>query len=147
MSRIDYYKEAPEAVKALASTRPYFAQSSSIEQPLRHLLDLRVSQINGCSYCIALHLKEARDAGETQQKLDLLSVWREVPHSYSERERAALEWAEAVTCIRDGHAPDAVFDRVLAVLSEKEVVDVTMLVAVMNAWNRIAISMRQLPGS
>jgi AhpD family alkylhydroperoxidase len=141
--RIDYMKVAPEGFRALAATRPYF-ESASIPARLRALVELRTSQINGCAYCVDMHSQEARRAGETQQRLDGLPVWRETPF-FDARERAALAWAESVTLVSQTGVPDSVFEGVKAHFSEKELVDLTLIVAVMNAWNRMAISFRTEP--
>lgn len=142
-SRIKYYSAAPEAIEAFSVGSKYF-EGSSIEHRLRYLVELRVSQINGCSYCIDLHSKQLRKEGETEQRIDCLSVWHEVPF-YTERERAALEWAEAVTRIEATRVPDEVYENVSPHFSERELVDLTFAVANMNLWNRIAISFRRLP--
>jgi AhpD family alkylhydroperoxidase len=144
IKRAAYIKTAPEAVKAFSAGANYL-DTSSIEPKLRRLVDLRVSQINGCAYCVDLHSRQLRDLGETEQRIDCLVVWREVPF-YDERERAALEWAEAVTRIEDTHAPDSVYEYVAEQFPEKELVDLTWVIANMNLWNRIAIGFRRLPG-
>lgn len=143
--RIAYQQVAPEAVKALSATRPYLA-TSNIEPRLRALVELRVSQINGCAYCVDMHSHEARQAGEVQQRLDCLPVWRETSF-FDDRERAALAWAESVTLVSKTGVPDAEYAEVSRYFSEKDLVDLTMVVAVMNAWNRIAISFRQGPAA
>jgi AhpD family alkylhydroperoxidase len=144
IKRVPYIKTAPEAIKAFSVGADYLG-SSSIEARLRYLVELRVSQINGCAYCVDLHTNQLRREGETQQRLDCLVVWREVPF-YDERERAALEWAEVVTLIKDTHAPDSAYEAMSAHFTEKELVDLTFVIADMNLWNRIAISFRRLPG-
>ena len=141
--RLDYHRVAPDAVKALAATKPYI-QSSEISARLRALVELRTSQINGCAYCVDLHSREARAAGEGQQRLDCLPAWRETDF-YDERERSALAWAESVTLVSQTGVPDDVFEELRRHFSEKEIVDLTLIVASMNAWNRIAISFRQGP--
>lgn len=141
--RIDYHRVAPDGVKALAATRPYF-QTTEITPRLRALVELRTSQINGCSYCVDLHSREARAAGEGQQRLDCLPVWRET-ELYDERERAALAWAESVTLVSQTGVPDDAFEELRRHCSEKEIVDLTLIVATMNAWNRMGISFRQRP--
>jgi AhpD family alkylhydroperoxidase len=141
--RIAYYQVAPDAVKALSVTRPYI-ESSGIEPRLRALVELRVSQINGCAYCVDMHSREARQAGETQQRLDCLPVWRETSF-FDDRERAALAWAESVTLVSQTGVPDSVYDEAQKHFSEKGLVDLTLIVAVMNAWNRMAISFRHGP--
>jgi len=144
IKRASYIKVAPEAVKAFTSGANYL-ESSSIERKLRYLVQLRVSQINGCAYCVDLHTNQLRKEGETPQRIDCLVVWREVPF-YDERERAALEWAEAVTRVEDTHASDSIYEYVAEQFPEKELVDLTLVIADMNFWNRIAISFRRLPG-
>ena len=143
-ARFNAVKLAPGAYKAMLDLEAYLA-SSSIEPKLLHLIKLRASQINGCAYCIDMHAKDALALGEADQRLLGLDAWRETPY-YSERERAALEWTEALTLITAGHAADAVYDRVRAVLSEQEVVDLTFAVTTINAWNRLAIAARTVPG-
>jgi AhpD family alkylhydroperoxidase len=141
--RLDYAKVAPDAVKALAATGPYIA-SCGLSPRLRALIELRVSQINGCAYCVDLHSQQARKAGEDQQRLDCLPVWRETSF-FDDRERAALAWAESVTLVPQTGVPDATYEETRKQFSEKELVDLTLIVATMNAWNRIAISFRHGP--
>jgi AhpD family alkylhydroperoxidase len=119
-------------------------QSSGLEQSLIELVKTRASQINGCAFCINMHTQDARKRGESEQRLYLLNAWRESP-CYTDRERAALAWTEAVTLISDTHAPDGVYDEVRAHFSEAETVNLTMLIATINAWNRLAISFRSVP--
>lgn len=143
MLRVNYGQVAPDAIKAMAQVRAY-TDKASIEPRLRALVELRVSQINGCVYCIDMHSREARHTGETQQRLDCLPAWHEAAF-FSERERAALEWAETVTEVGRTRVPDDVFARARGQFGEKELVDLTVIVGMMNAWNRIAISFRQSP--
>ena len=143
MPRINYHQLAPEAIRKLAAVNDYL-KSSSLDPLLRALIEIRISQINGCVYCVDLHSEQARQLGETQQRLDMLPVWHEAPY-FDERERAALAWAEALTHISDTHAPDADYDRLRESFSEKEIVDLSIAIAVMNAWNRIAVGFRRLP--
>ncbi len=110
----------------------------SIDRKLRALIELRVSQINGCAYCVDLHTTEAKKAGEIQQKLECLTVWRECVF-YDAREKAALAWAEAVTLISEQRAPQVLYDALCEQFSDEQVVDITLIVAQMNAWNRMAI--------
>lgn len=121
-------------------------RTSSLEPALLELVRLRVSQINGCGYCIDMHSKDLRAAGESEQRIYLLQVWREAPF-YSERERAALEWAEATTKLLDQHVPDAVYERAKAVFSDSELAALTLAVVEINGWNRFAISFNVVPGS
>lgn len=142
--RIPYDEVAPEAVQALGGATSAYFRQSAIDAKLRALVELRVSQINGCALCVDKHSQEARAAGEVQQRLDCLPAWRETT-LYSERERAALAWAEAVTLVSETHVPDDVYRQATAQFSEKDLVDLTFIVAVMNAWNRVAISFRSRP--
>lgn len=141
--RIAYFQAAPDALKALGATRTYI-EASGIAPRLRALVELRVSQINGCAYCVDMHSREARQAGEGQQRLDCLPVWRETPF-FDDRERAALAWAESVTLVPQTGVPDAVYEEARRHFAEKELVDLTLVVAAMNAWNRMAISFRHGP--
>jgi AhpD family alkylhydroperoxidase len=143
MRRLPYFQLAPDGLKALGATQPYF-ESTAIEPRLRALVELRVSQINGCAYCVDMHSREARQAGESQQRLDCLPVWRETTF-YADRERAALTWAESVTQVSQTGVPDDVYDVVRREFSEKDLVDLTLIIATMNAWNRMAISFRHGP--
>lgn len=143
--RIAYEKFAHEALHSLLAIERYLA-GSGFDPKLLHLIKLRASQINGCAFCIDMHSKDARAAGETEQRLYELNAWRETPF-YSERERAALEWTEALTLISQTHAPDDVFERVSAHFSEKEIVDLTYAIANINTWNRMAIALRAVPGT
>ena len=144
-SRIDYTKVAPGALRAMYGLEKYLAESS-IEAPLRDLIKLRASQINGCAYCVDMHWKDARAAGETEQRLYGLVAWREAPY-YTERERAALEWTEALTLIADNHVTEELYEQTRRAFSEQELVDLTLAVVTINAWNRIAISFRSEAGS
>jgi AhpD family alkylhydroperoxidase len=143
--RIDLSRHAPEAYKAMLGLEKYLS-NSSIEKPLRELVKLRASQLNGCAYCIDMHWKDARAGGETEQRLYGLDAWEESPY-YTERERAALAWTEAVTRVADAHVPDAVYDHARSQFSEQEMVDLTYAAATINAWNRLAIAMRSVPGT
>jgi AhpD family alkylhydroperoxidase len=143
--RIDYTKVAPGALRAMYGLEKYLAESS-IEAPLRELVKLRASQINGCAYCVDMHWKDARAAGENEQRLYGLVAWREAPY-YTERERAALGWTEAVTLIADNHVPDELYEQTRRQFSEQELADLTLAVVTINAWNRIAISFRAEPGT
>jgi AhpD family alkylhydroperoxidase len=140
-----YFQVAPDAVKALAATRTYL-DSTNIEPRLRALVELRSSQINGCSYCVDMHSREARKAGETQQRLDCLPVWHETSF-FNDRERAALAWAEAVTLVSETGIPDEVYEQARQQFSEQDLVDLTLAIAVINAWNRMAIGFRQGPAA
>mgnify|MGYP001400292991 CR=1 FL=1 len=137
MDRISYITVAPEAMEAFGGG-PKYLGTSSIDRKLRYMMELRVSQINGCAYCVDLHSKQLRKEGETEQRIDCLSVWDEVTF-YTDRERAALEWAEAVTRVEATRVPDDVYERVSVHFSEKELVDLYMCIIAINGWNRLAI--------
>jgi AhpD family alkylhydroperoxidase len=141
-ARLNYPKAAYDAMEALER---YLAESS-LEKPLLFLIQLRASQLNGCAYCLDMHWKDLRAAGENEQRLYSLDAWRECPY-YTDRERAALAWTEAVTRIADAHAPDAVYEEVRAHFSEREVADLTFAVATINTWNRLSIAARIVPGN
>lgn len=143
--RIDIAKISPGAYRAMASLEQYI-HSSSLEPGLVHLLKFRASQINGCAYCLDMHSKDARALGETEQRLYGLDAWRETPY-YTERERAALAWIEALTLIREGHVEDEVFEEARKVFSEQELVDLSMVAVAINGWNRLAIAFRADAGS
>ncbi len=135
---------APGIYKAMIGLEAYLHQSG-IEIPLLHLIKLRASQVNGCAYCIDMHWKDLRAIGESEQRLYGLDAWRESPY-YSDRERAALAWTEAVTLITEAHVPDAVYEEVRPHFSDKELADLTLAVATINAWNRLAIASRTEAG-
>ena len=141
--RLNPYQAAPAAVDALLALEKH-VQASGLDHGLIHLVKTRASQINGCAFCINMHTQDARKHGETEQRLYLLNAWRESP-VYTDRERAALAWTEAVTLISETHAPDDVYNEVRAQFSEAETVNLTMLIATINAWNRLAISFRSVP--
>jgi AhpD family alkylhydroperoxidase len=138
--RINYDKVAPDGVKALYALGKYLA-NCGLEHSLKTLARLRASQINGCVLCVDMHTKEL---GMNERKIHSVSVWQESPF-FDERERAALAWTEAVTLISEGHVPDEVYQQVRKQFDEKELVDLTMVLANINAWNRIAISFRHVP--
>ena len=141
--RMNFYHAAPEAMKAMMALENQIA-SSGLEQSLMELVKTRASQINGCAFCIDMHTRDARKRGETEQRLYLLNAWREAP-CYTDRERAALAWTEAVTLIAETHAPDNVYDEVRAHFSEAETVNLTMLIGAINTWNRLSIAFRAIP--
>ena len=131
---------APDGYKALSGVETYLRQCG-LERSLIELVKMRASQINGCAYCLDMHSKDARRAGETEQRLYLLNAWAESP-LYTPRERAALAWTEAVTRIADTHAPDAAYDALRPLFNEKEIADLTILIGMINLWNRIAVGVR-----
>ena len=143
--RIDYLKSARGAYHAMLGIEHYL-QKCGLEESLQNLIKLRVSQINGCAYCIDMHWKDLRAAGESEQRLYGLDAWEESPY-YSDRERAALAWAESVTNLHDGHVPDSVFEQVKGLFDEKEIADLTLAVTAINSWNRLSIAARTVPGT
>jgi AhpD family alkylhydroperoxidase len=143
--RIQYTKIAPGLYEAMRGLERYL-HTCGLEESLIHFVKLRASQINGCAYCIDMHWKDLRAIGENEQRLYSLDAWDECPF-YTDRERAALLWTEEVTRVADGHVPDEVFDRVRPHFSDKELADLTLVVATINAWNRLSISMRTVPGT
>jgi AhpD family alkylhydroperoxidase len=138
--RIDYTKASPEASKAMLGLERY-VRSCGLEQSLLELVKMRASQINGCAFCLDMHSKDARAAGETEQRLYALNAWRETPF-FTDRERAALAWTEAVTLVADTHAPDDVYHQLSEQFSEKEIIDLTLAIVTINGWNRFAIGFR-----
>jgi AhpD family alkylhydroperoxidase len=143
-ARFNFMKAAPGVYEAMLGLEKYL-QSCAVEQGLLHLIKLRASQVNGCAYCLDMHWKDLRAIGEKEQRMYSLDAWRECPY-YTERERAALAWTEAVTLITNGHTPDALYEEARAHFSEEEICDLTLAVAAINAWNRLAISSRTVPG-
>jgi AhpD family alkylhydroperoxidase len=144
-TRIDYSKVAPGASKGISTINAY-VDTSGLETVLLKMVDLRASQINGCAYCLDMHANELRELGEPQQRLDVLGAWRETS-LFSERERAALAWTEAVTNISDGHASDEVYAETLKHFTDKELVDLTAEIVAINGWNRFCIAFRSELGS
>lgn len=138
--RLDYPSLAPDALNAQLALERY-VQTCGLERPLLELVKIRASQLNGCAYCLEMHTREARAAGEAEHRLHLLAAWRESP-LYSPRERAALEWTEAVTLVAQSHVPEAVFLAVRPHFSEPELVKLTLAIGVINTWNRLAIAFR-----
>ena len=143
--RFDMMKSDPEAYRAMAGMERYLHQTS-LEQPLIHLVKLYASDLNHCAYCIDMHWKDLRALGETEQRLYGLPAWKESPY-YSDRERAALAWTEALTLLTDGFVPDEVYETVRPHFSDKELTELSMAVVTINAWNRLAISARTTAGT
>ncbi len=144
-ARLDYAKVNPAASRAMYGLEHYI-QNCGLEKPLIELVKMRASQINGCAYCLDMHSKDARAAGESEQRLYALNAWRETPF-FSERERAALEWTEAVTLVSSNDLPDELYERVRKHFSEEEIVNLTLAVVTINGWNRLAIAFRAVPGT
>lgn len=139
-TRMNYFAKAPDLLKAV-SALDKAVQDSGFDRKLLHLVKLRASQINGCAYCVDMHVKEARHDGETEQRIHLISAWRESP-LYSERERAALEWTEALTLLPQSRANDEFYDPLKAHFSDVEIVQLTVLIGAINVWNRLAVGFR-----
>lgn len=143
--RLDTQKAAPAAMQAMLALETHVQKASRLEPSLLELIRFRASQINGCAYCLDMHSKDARANGESEQRLYALSAWRETPF-FTDRERAALAWTEAITLISEGHAPDHVFDEVRQRFTEEELVNLTLAIVTINGWNRLAIGFRAVPG-
>lgn len=144
-SRIDYQQIAPAVIHALMNVENY-VRKSSLQKPLLELIRLRASQINGCAFCVDMHTKDARAAGESEQRLYAVSVWSDTPF-FTDRERAALAWTEAVTRISESHVPDSVYQCARQQFDEKELVDLTMAIIAINSWNRLSVSFRKEAGT
>ena len=142
-TRLEYAKVIPEGHRALSQVSAYLSRCG-LEGELLDMVYLRVSQINGCAYCVDLHSKDALQKGVSEQRVHSVVVWHEAPF-YTERERAAFAWVEAVTLVAETHVPDEVYAEARRQFDEKELSDLTLAVATMNAWNRMAISFRKLP--
>jgi AhpD family alkylhydroperoxidase len=145
MNRLDWTKAAPGVAQALFHMQGV-VNESGLEHPLLEFVKLRASQINGCAFCIDMHTKDARAAGETEQRLYLLDAWREAAHLYTERERAALAWTEALTVIHEDRVPDAVFEIARKVFSDAELTRLSLAVVAINGWNRLNIAFRTPAG-
>ncbi len=143
-ARIEYAHAVPEAVEALRALEKY-VRTCGIEPKALELIKIRASQINGCAYCLDMHAKDARAQGETEQRIYALNAWRETPF-FTEKERAALAWAEAVTQVSTSRVPDEVYDIARKCFDEKELVNITIAIIAINGWNRLAVSFRSVPG-
>jgi AhpD family alkylhydroperoxidase len=142
-SRLDFYKASPTGTRAMMALEKAVSECG-LEKPLMELVRLRASQINGCAFCVDMHTTDARKGGETERRLASVVVWREAPF-FSERERAAHEWTEALTLVAQTHVPDAVWDAVRPHFTDQELADLTMLVVAINGWNRISVGFRKIP--
>jgi AhpD family alkylhydroperoxidase len=143
--RLDYAKLAPKVIEAMYAVERD-VRNSGLEPGLLELVKLRASQINGCAYCVDMHTKDARARGETEQRLYAVAVWKEAPF-FTERERAALAWAEAVTLVSRDQVPDEIFENARREFGEKQLIDLTMAVITINGWNRLAVGFRALAGT
>jgi AhpD family alkylhydroperoxidase len=143
--RLSYSKVSADGYKAMLGLEAYL-HKCGLEEALLHLVRLRASQINGCAFCLDMHWKDLRAIGESEQRLYSLDAWRECPY-YTERERAALAWTEAVTLLAAGHVADSVYQEVRPHFTEKELSDLTFAIGAINAWNRLAIAGRTVPGT
>jgi AhpD family alkylhydroperoxidase len=144
-ARIDAQKAPSAANQAMFGLEAFLRKQSKLEPALLQLIKVRASQVNGCAYCIDMHSKDARAGGETEQRIYALSAWEETPF-FTDRERAALAMTEAITLIRGGHVPDALYERAKKSFSEEELVGLTMAIITINGWNRLAITFRFMPG-
>jgi AhpD family alkylhydroperoxidase len=144
-ARLEPEKVSPAAYKALLGLEMFVRKQARLEPALIQLVKMRASQINGCAYCIDTHSKDARAEGETEQRLYALSAWEETPF-FTDRERAALALTEAITSIKEGHVPEAVYERVKKSFSQEELVNLTLAIITINGWNRLAITFRSVPG-
>ncbi|MBD9388940.1 carboxymuconolactone decarboxylase family protein [Agrobacterium sp. AGB01] len=143
--RLNYAAQSPEFFKKI-SELSMSLKDSAIEQPIRNLVNIRASQLNGCAFCVDMHIKEAKISGERELRLHHVAIWREST-LFAPRERAALAWTEALTELPAGGIPDELYERVRGQLSEKEVSDLTFSIMTINAWNRISIAFKSVPGS
>ncbi len=142
--RLDYFAAAPKLMQAMIGLGQT-VNNSGLEHSLVELVKLRASQINGCAFCLDMHSRDARKAGETEQRIYLLNAWREAP-LYTDRERAALAWTEALTRVAETGAPDADYQALLPHFTEEEIAKLSILIVMINAWNRLAIGFRAVPG-
>ncbi len=143
-ARLDYSQKSPAGMTAMLALN-HFVETCGLEHALLELVKTRASQINGCAYCIDMHTIDARAAGESEQRLYLLNAWREAPF-YTDRERAALAWTEAVTLVGESQVPDYLYEEVRQHFSEEELVNLTWAIVVINGWNRLSVAFRSQPG-
>ncbi|AOI61349.1 alkylhydroperoxidase [Burkholderia diffusa] len=143
--RINYFQQSPELTRKLVELDGLL-QKTTIEVPVRELVEIRASQLNGCAFCVDMHIKMAKIHGERELRIHHVAIWRESP-LFSPRERAALEWTEALTHLSSHGVPDDLYERVRAHYSEKELSDLTVLVGAINSWNRLNVAFRMVPGS
>jgi AhpD family alkylhydroperoxidase len=144
-ARLEAQKVSPAAYQAMLGLEMFVREQSKLEPTLIQLVKVRASQINGCAYCIDMHSKDARAEGETEQRLYVLSAWEETPF-FTDRERAALALTETITLVREGHVPEAVYEKAKKSFSEEELVNLRLAIITINGWNRFAITFRLVPG-
>lgn len=142
-TRLDFYSAGKDVIKALIGVENQI-NKGSLDILLKELVRLRASQINGCAFCLDMHVTDARKAGESERRMATVAAWRETPF-FSERERAALEWTESLTLVSQNHVPDAVWEAVRPHFTDAELVELTLLVTSINSWNRFAIAFRKMP--
>ena len=142
-TRLDAMKASPDSINAIYALETFVSKEAGLDAKLIHLIKIRASQINGCAYCIDMHVKEARSAGLNEQWISLICAWRESP-IYTAPERAILAWTDAITTLSESGAPDAVFEDLRAQFSEEDIVKLTLAVGVINVWNRLAVGFRSL---
>ncbi|MBB5422495.1 AhpD family alkylhydroperoxidase [Paraburkholderia sp. JPY158] len=142
-ARLDFYKACPSGTRAMLALEETIGKST-IDKTLAELVRIRASQLNGCAFCLDMHVTDARKHGETERRLATVAAWREAPF-FTARERAALEWTEAVTLVAQTRVPDTVWEAVRPQFSEQEIGDLTLLIVAINGWNRIAVSFRKMP--
>jgi AhpD family alkylhydroperoxidase len=142
-ARLDFYSANPDAIKAMLGVENQI-NKGSLDILLKELVRLRASQINGCAFCLDMHVTDARKAGESERRMATVAAWRETPF-FSERERAALEWTESLTLVSQNHVPDAVWEAVRPHFTDAEMVELTLLITSINSWNRFAIAFRKMP--
>jgi AhpD family alkylhydroperoxidase len=145
MTRAVWFQASPEGAKAIGGLHHFVTSDTSLPSQLIHLVFLRVSQINGCAHCIDIHTRDLMTAGMSVEKIVLVPVWHEAQYLFTEQERAALAWSEEVTCVSETHASDGAYEAALSVFGEKNLVDLTLTIATMNAINRMGISFRMKP--
>ena len=143
-ARIDLMHVSPGVIHAMLGLERQ-VRKAGLESKLLDLVRMRASQINGCAYCLDMHSKDARENGENEQRLYGLAAWRETPY-YSARERAALEWTEALTLVSESHVPDEVYERVREQFSEEELIHLSLAIVAINGWNRLNVAARTVPG-
>lgn len=143
--RIDFYTASPDAMKALIALEVAVSKLG-MEKPMLDLIKLRASQINGCGFCVDMHTSDMRKAGETERRIDTVCAWRETPF-FTDRERAVLAWTEALTQLSTSRAPDADYQAMATLFSPKEMVDISLAICTINAWNRLGVGFRKQPAA